>query len=364
MSTTVPAALIERVIRPAVRALKAYSVPSAEGLIKLDAMENPYTLPPELIDRWLERLRQVQLNRYPDPEAAELKSRLRRYLELPAGLDLMLGNGSDELIQILAMAVTGRGSHLLAPEPSFAMYPLIARAAGLEYLGVPLREGDFSLDLGRMLSAFEEHRPLLSFIASPNNPTGNLFPEAEVEALIEASPGLVVIDEAYHAFSGCTLLGTLERFPNVLLLRTLSKVGLAGLRLGVLIGRREWLAELDKLRLPYNINVLSQVSATFLLEHAEVFERQAQAIRRERGTLLEALRSLETVQVWPSQANFLLLRVPDATAVYQRLKQRGVLVKCLHGAHPQLENCLRVTVSTPAENREFLGALRHALAAA
>jgi len=279
---------------------------------------------------------------------------------VPDGMDLLLGNGSDELIQILALAVNRPRAVLMSVEPSFVMFRLVATYAGIRYVGVPLAP-DFSLDTQRLLAAVREHRPALTFIAYPNNPTGNLFDADAIHALIEASPGLVVVDEAYHAFAGKSFLPELARYPNLVIMRTLSKLGLAGLRLGLLIGPPEWLSELDKLRLPYNVNVLTQRIAARVLERPDVLDEQAAAIRAERGRLITALQSMPDARAFPSDANFVLFRVPRADAVFTDLKARGILIKNVSGFHPSLTDCLRVTVGTPQENDQFLGALRHSL---
>src|SRR5581483_4454342 len=275
---------VAALIRPEVRALKAYHVPDAAGLIKLDAMENPYGWPEELKPAWLEALRGVALNRYPDPAARALKQRLHASLGVPRGAELLLGNGSDELIQIIALALARPGAVVLAPTPTFVMYQLIAAAAGMRFVGVPLKN-DFSLDLPAMRAAINQHRPAVVFLAYPNNPTGNLFAPEDVEAIVAAAPGVVVVDEAYHAFAEASFVDRLARHDNLLVLRTLSKQGLAGLRLGVLAGAPAWLAEFDKVRLPYNINSLTQASAAFALQHWPAFERQARDIRAGREAL-------------------------------------------------------------------------------
>lgn len=356
---------VRRWIRAEIRDLTAYHVPPARGLIKLDAMENPYTWPEPLVDQWLAQLRHVALNRYPDPSSADLKARLRQAFEIAPEQELMLGNGSDELIQLLALAVAEPGRVILAPEPSFVMYRMIATFAGLEYVGVPLREQDFSLDRDAMLAAIERHQPALVFLAHPNNPTGNLFDPALVEEVIRAAPGLVVVDEAYSAFAGHSFIPTLGSFPNLLVMRTVSKMGLAGLRLGLLAGPAPWLQELDKLRLPYNINVLTQASAEFALQHKQVLDEQTEAIRADRQRLYEALSALDGVQVYPSQANFLLLRVAGgrAGAIFAHLREQGVLIKNLDSSGGMLRGCLRVTVGRPEENQRFLEVFAAALAA-
>ncbi len=352
---------IVRWIRPDVRALVPYHVPDSLGFVKLDAMENPYPWPQELMNAWLTTLQSVALNRYPDAEARSLKSRLREYLGLPDDTELVLGNGSDELIQMLGLTVAGPGRTLLTPEPGFAMYRVIAEITGLNYVGVPLKPGGFSLDTHAMWAAIERHQPAILMLGYPNNPTGNLFDRAGIEQLIEACPGLVVIDEAYFNFAGETFISVLSRYPDVLVLRTLSKIGLAGLRLGILVGSREWLGEINKVRLPYNINVLSQVSGEFMLGHAGILEAQAKQICADREALYRELTDLG-VEVWPSRTNFLLMRLKGrGPRVFQGLKEERILVKNLDGVHPLLEDCLRVTVGTPRENRLFYETLKSLL---
>ena len=229
-------ACIARLVAPQVRALTAYSVADADGLIKLDAMENPYPWPAELKDEWLERLRGVDVNRYPDPRASKLKERLREVLAVPASAQVLLGNGSDELIQLLILAIGGPGSVVFAPDPSFAMYALLARATGRRFESVALDEADFHLRLDATLEVLGAQQPALTFLAYPNNPTGNLFDADHVDAILDATPGVVVVDEAYAPFAQTSFFSQLEKRPNLLVLRTVSKLGLAGLRLGLLAG--------------------------------------------------------------------------------------------------------------------------------
>lgn len=355
--------LVERWIRPEIRALSAYHVPPAAGLIKLDAMENPYGWPAPMVDAWLERLRAVELNRYPDPGAAALQAALRRSLGLPEGTALLLGNGSDELIQMIALTLAEPGRTVLAPEPSFVMYRMIATFTGMDYVGVPLAGADFALDRDLMLAAIATHRPAVIFLAYPNNPTGNLFDDATLEAVLAAAPGLVVIDEAYAPFAEASWLERLADHPNLVVMRTLSKLGLAGLRLGLLAGAPAWLGQFDKVRLPYNIGVLNQASAAFALEHEALFAEQTARIRAERERLHAALAALPGITPFPSRANFILVRVPPgrAGALFGALKEAGVLVKSLDGSAPQLADCLRVTVGRAEENDLFLAALNNAL---
>ena len=353
---------IQEWIRPEVRAQNAYHVPPADGLIKLDAMENPYSWPAEMVESWTEVLRNVSLNRYPDPGAARLKERLRDTFGIPAASEVLLGNGSDELIQMILMAVGGSQRVVLAPEPTFSMYRIISTNVGVSYQGVPLG-ADFSLDVTATRDAILAQRPAVVFIAYPSNPTGNLFAAADICSLIEAASGLVVMDEAYSAFCDASFMEYLERYENLLILRTVSKLGLAGLRLGYLVGAPDWLREIDKLRLPYNIGALTQTSAEFALDHYTMLLEQADRIRADRQALFDALRTMSGVTAYPSEANFILFRVAAGRAVeiFEMLKQVGVLIKNLHGSHPALQDCLRVTVGTPEENRAFLSALRMVL---
>jgi len=344
------------VIREEIRGIAAYHVPDSTGMVKLDAMENPYGLPSDLTQEIGRLAAQAGLNRYPDPTARALKVRLRQAMQIPDAMEILLGNGSDELIQMLALAVNKPGAVLLGVEPSFVMFRMIAAFVGLRYVGVPLT-ADFGLDLSALQEAIRAHRPALTFLAYPNNPTGNLFDAAAVERVAEVSPGLVVVDEAYHAFAGKSLLPQLARHPNLLVMRTLSKLGLAGLRLGLLIGRVEWLAELDKLRLPYNINVLTQTVAECVLSRGDLLEKQAAAIRSERARVLGRLAALHGIRPFPSDANFILFRVANANTVFATLKAHGILIKNVSGSHPMLAECLRVTVGAPEENERFLEAL-------
>ena len=349
-------------LRADVRAMRAYQVHPAAGLIKLDAMENPYRLPEALQQALGERLGRVAINRYPGERTGDLARALAAHGRLPEGQGLMLGNGSDELISLLAMAVCRPGERVavLAPLPGFVMYEMSARLQGLRFVGVPTT-ADFELDGPAMLAAIREHQPALVWLAYPNNPTANLWDDGVIDAIIEAAPGLVVMDESYQPFASRDSLARLQRHEHVLLMRTLSKFGLAGVRIGYLMGRAALIKEIDKLRPPFNISVLNCEAALFALEHADEYTRQAAVIRSERDRLLPALADLPGVRPYPSQANMILARVPDAAAIFAGMKARGVLIKNVSGLHPLLANCLRITVGTPDENQQMLAALTAAL---
>ena len=354
------AKLVQTLVRPEILALQGYHVPDSVGLIKLDAMENPYLVPQQLRDEIASVVANADINRYPDPNPVRLKQKIRHALALPEGMDVLLGNGSDELIQLLAMALNKPGAVLLSVEPSFVMYRMIATFNAMRYVGVPLAE-DFSLDMPALLDAIAREQPALVFLAYPNNPTGNLFSSDQLRAIIAAAPGLVVVDEAYYAFASDSFMPLLGNFPNLLVMRTFSKLGMAGLRLGFLAGSALWLEQLEKLRLPYNVGVLPQLVAEKLLDNHAVLLAQAEQIKADRIALHRQLSEIAGITVYPSEANFLLFRVANASAVFAGLKQRGVLIKNLDGAHPMLKDCLRVTVGTPEQNEQFLAALNESI---
>ena len=351
--------LIKRWVRPEIQALTAYHVPDSGNMVKLDAMENPYTWPEDMVSEWQEVLKSTDLNRYPDPASRSLQNKIRSAFSIPEDMGVLLGNGSDEIIQIIAMALSGSDRCVLAPEPGFVMYNMIARFVGMKYVGVPLNPDNFSLDMDAMAAAIQTHQPAVIFLAYPNNPTGNLFDAQQVQEIILMAPGLVVLDEAYAAFADDSFMNKLGQYSNFVVMRTVSKMGLAGLRLGYLAGPEPWLNEFDKIRLPYNINVLTQVSAEFALKHKSVLDQQTELLRLERARVYERLCKIAALQAYPSQANFILIRVKqgDANQVFAALKEKGILIKNLANSPGVLNNCLRVTIGKPEENDVFLDAL-------
>ena len=350
-------------IRQDVQSMHAYAVQDSAGMVKLDAMENPHRLPAALQAELGRRLGALALNRYPDGRVNDLRAALAAYAQMPDGFDIMLGNGSDELISLLAMACDVPGAAIVSPVPGFVMYAMSAQLQGLQFIGVPLT-ADFELDEAAMLAAVAEHRPAITYLAYPNNPTANLWDGAVIENIVNAvgeQGGLVVMDEAYQPFASKSYIDRIARHSHVLLLRTMSKFGLAGVRLGYLMGPGALIAEIDKVRPPYNISVLNYECALFALEHQQVFTAQAQEIRAQRAMLLEALGEMKNVKTWPSDANMILIRVPDAAKTFDGMKARGVLVKNVSKMHPLLANCLRLTVGTAGENPKMLAALQESL---
>ena len=353
---------ISRWIRPEIRSISAYHVPDATGLIKLDAMENPYPWPEKMVSEWQQRLAETPVNRYPDPTASRLTRSLRKVMDIPEEIGVILGNGSDELIQILAQTLAGDGRSIMAPTPSFVMYQMIATFVDMDFIGVPLKR-DFSLDIEAMLAAIKEQQPALIFLAYPNNPTGNLFSDSDIEKILAAANGLVIVDEAYHAFAGQSWMGRLGEYHNLLVMRTVSKLGLAGLRLGFLAGPNAWIEQLDKVRLPYNINTLTQMTTEFALAHIETFNEQTRSICEQREILMQQLIEMDGVTPYPSAANFILFRVGKglSAAIFNRIKDNGVLIKNMGQSEGPLADCLRVTVSRAEENKHFIEALKAAL---
>lgn len=356
-------ALSHRRIRQDVQSMHAYAIQDSTGMVKLDAMENPHRLPAELQVALGQRLGALALNRYPDGRVNDLRHALADYAQMPAGFDIMLGNGSDELIALLALACDVPGASILSPLPGFVMYGMSAQLQGLAFHGVPLT-ADFELDEAAMLAAIAEHKPSITYIAYPNNPTANLWDDAVIENIIDAvgvQGGLVVMDEAYQPFASKSYIDRIERHSHVLLMRTLSKFGLAGVRLGYMMGPRALIAEIDKVRPPYNISVLNYECALFAIEHQAVFAAQALDLIAQRALLFDALTEMPGVQVWPSDANMILIRVADAARTFDGMKAQGVLVKNVSRLHPLLANCLRLTVGTAGDNTHMLAALKASL---
>lgn len=352
-----------RSIRSDIQGMHAYAVQPSAGMVKLDTMENPYRLPEHLQQALGERLGRIAINRYPAERIDDLRRALAAHAHLPEGCALTLGNGSDELITMLAMAGDLPGAAVLAPEPSFVMYAMSAALQGIRYIGVPLT-ASFELDEAAMLTAIETQKPTLLYLSYPNNPTANLWDDAVIDRLIEAMGrigGLVVMDEAYQPFAARDSMARLQRWPHVLVMRTMSKFGLAGVRIGYLMGRAPLIAQIDKLRPPFNISVLNAEAGLFALEHVDEYARQAAAIRSERDRLLRELAELPGVHPFPSQANMILARVPDSAKAFAGMKERGVLVKNLGRMHPLLVDCVRLTIGTPDENAAMMAALRASL---
>ncbi len=343
--------------RPEILELRPYFVPPAQGMIKLDAMENPFRLPVEVQNLLAQKLSALSINRYPDANLASVKEGFHTLMAPPLGADIVIGNGSDEILQLLLMAANRSDAVIMGVEPSFVMYRLLSQYLGLNYIGIPLNQ-DFTFPFDIFIKNVKEHQPTLIFLAYPNNPTGNCYNKDEIIKIIEHAPGLVVIDEAYYAFTDFSFLPYLMKYPNVVIVRTVSKLGMAGLRLGCAFGHPDWIRPLEGLRLPYNINCFTQAAFEVLVEYNALFTEQTHYICKERSLLYQQLRSTKGIQaVWLSECNFLLIRVANAPHTHSELKNQGILVKLLHGTHPLLEHVVRVSIGSSAENKQFLAIL-------
>ncbi len=337
---------IKRLVKPCVRKLRAYKAEEPSGVrVKLDANESPYGF--SLSHR------AIASNRYPDPEGSAVRRVLARQMRVPKAR-IMLGNGSDELIYYLVTTSVGP---VMYPTPTFVMFGHIARALGERAVEVPLGD-DFDLDEKAMLGALRKERPKLTFLATPNNPTGNCFSAGTVLKIIEASRGIVVVDEAYMAFASQRgFAPLLADYPNMIIMRTLSKVGLAALRLGYMVASEEIIQEVGKVRLPFNVNAYSQALAEEALADRKGARLYIKAVVRERVRLIKELEKFPALEVYPSEANFILFRVrkDGAGAVHAKLLKRGVLVRNMDGA---VKDTLRVSVGTDRENTAFLKAMK------
>jgi histidinol-phosphate aminotransferase len=343
-------------IKPSVARLQAYDPHTRPGQVKLDANEHPYALPSAIREVVLQALAAVSVNRYPDPGAEGLRRTLAPMLGVTPEM-LLLGNGSDELVLMVLMACGAPGAAVLTPTPTFSMYGLGAQMLDQCAVEVPLT-ATWGLDMPQLLEAIARARPRVTFLATPNNPTANCFDGEAVRQLIEVVPGVIVIDEAYYEFSGRTVLPLLQSYPHLLVFRTLSKVGMAGLRVGILVGNPALVEEINKVRLPYNLNTYSQVAAEVVLQHWELLLPELRAIIAEREQLSAALGRIPGVTVFPSQANFLLVRLgAGAAKVWEALGRQGILVRYFP-ASPPLQDCLRITVGTPPENELLTATMR------
>lgn len=348
-------------IRDDIQAMTAYHVADLpEGFIKLDAMESPYHLfarSPELRNEWTQLLSAAPIHLYPNPAASGLQEALRTAFHIPEKAHIALGNGSDELIQFITMLLAKPGATVLGVEPSFVMYKHNAAVYGMNYIGVPLNE-DFTLNLAAVLAAIEQHQPALIFIAYPNNPTGVCFKREEMEAIIRSAKGVVVVDEAYGAFSHDSFLPQAGSVDNLVVMRTVSKIGFAGIRIGYAAGSPVLMNELAKILPPYNMNQLSLATAKFAMQHINTINDTITLLKAERERVLAELSAIGRLKAFPSEANFITVRVPDAQALFDALKNNKILVKKLHGAHPLLEQCLRLTIGSPEQNDAVLAVIR------
>jgi histidinol-phosphate aminotransferase len=345
-------------LRPELALVGAYHAEEAPARILLDAKENPYAPPASFLKKAAARLGPAQLNRYPDPQAKALKAAAAAHYGVPASR-IMVGNGSDELLALLCQAAGGHGAKALLPTPTFSMYRLCAKAQGLKVLEEPL--GPAWELTERFLARAKREKPAIIFLAWPNSPTGNLFDPAAIRRLLALKNTLVVVDEAYAEFCGQSFRPLLPHHPNLVVTSTFSKAwGLAGLRVGFLFAQPGLLAELEKLRLPYNLDALALELAALALKSPRDFAPRWKAVLATRPRLGEGLKALPGATVYPTQANFFLLRHPQAKALNQALLKAGIRVRTLFST-PGMEDALQITVGTDKEVAALLKAARQLL---
>ncbi len=344
-----------QLVKEKVRSLKAYQVENIDAEIKLHANENSFSPPPEILKQFEDVFKTTELNRYPDPDCRPLKQTLAKRLGV-APESLAIGNGSDELIQILLQIFCDSGETVGFPDPTFSMYAIIAQGMGLKPQAHPL-DDQWDFKAAPFLETLKKSQARIAFISYPNNPTGNCFSAPEVQKVIENFPGIVVVDEADHDFARKSFLSELPMHNTLIVLRSLSKIGLAALRVGYAVADPLIIEQIDKIRLPYNSNTLSQSLTDRLLNHFAPVQKQIDALLTERERMIRKLSEFKSLTVFPSDANFILFRVEqDAEAIFKRLMENGILIRNL-SSHPRLKNCLRVTIGTPDENRSFLDQL-------
>ncbi|MBW0454088.1 MAG: histidinol-phosphate transaminase [Candidatus Kinetoplastibacterium crithidii] len=352
---------ISRTIRQDIQETTSYPISDASGLIKLDAMESPYELPNELREKISKRISLLSFNRYPSTNKKELIRTIKHAFNIPSEADVLFGNGSDELIQLIIQSCCAPGDIVLSPSPSFVYFEMASKFNHAKFVDVPLNN-NFQLNMIEMLSAIEKHKPKVIFLAMPNNPTGSLWNNNEVQKIIDNAPGLVVIDEAYQAFTDYTWMQMITKLPNILVLRTVSKIGLAGLRFGYLSGNRDWISQINKVRPPYNINILTENAILEIISNKNILDEQTKQILKNKELLKSELEKFSDITVFPSHANFILIKICnkfDATDLYEKLKKGGVLIKNLSNSHYLLKNCLRVSIGTFEENLILLNILKN-----
>lgn len=342
---------VRNLVRPNIRSLRAYDAKDIPCKVKLDANESPYAYDPKEIVRLAIK---IKTNRYPDPQARELKKVIGKRFGV-ATENILQGNGSDELIYYL---ITTFGGPVLYPVPTFSMYGIISQALGERGIAIPL-DKKFDIDLGKTMNAIRKDRPKLIFLSSPNNPTGNCFSAEKIMKIINFSRGIVIVDEAYQPFSSVRgFLPLLKDYENLVIMRTLSKIGMAALRLGFLIADAGIIKEVSKVRLPFNVNSISQSIAIEALMDKQRLNASIRTIISERDRLFEEMEKIKGIRPFPSEANFILFKVKNPDSVYNSLLKKGVLVRNLNDG---VRGCLRVTVGTPEENKVFLKELRKVL---
>jgi len=328
---------------------------------KLDANESPWDIPDRVKEALARKIMdRANFNRYPDSNSTLLREAIGEYCNVSPN-KVIVGSGSDELIQILTTAFVDKGDSVIFPAPSFGMYKIFTLIAGGRPVEIPL-DVDFKYSIEAFKSAIYQYKPKLVFICSPNNPTGNIIKANEVLEIAKDFDGIVVVDEAYGEFTQGTAVNLIDKCSNLVVLKTFSKaLGLAGLRIGYSISAPELAKQILKVKPPYNINSFSQQAAIITLENFDIVKKRVHEILKQREFLYQALRDMKGIKVYPSEANFLLIRVPNGNHVWQKLLDRGILVRNFSQS-PYLENCLRVTIGGHKANQAVIDAMREIMA--
>jgi len=351
---------INNFFRDDIDLLKEYEIFDSTNMIKLDAMENPFDLNINFEITGLPS-GATSLNRYPDADCQSIRNKLLKKYQLDdKKYDAIIGNGSDELIQLICLTFLRAENIVLCPAPSFSMYKKISQVIGLRYEEVPLRN-NFSLDIKLMLEKIKDLNPAIIFLAYPNNPTGNLWSKEDIEAIIKQSNGVVVLDEAYGAFSRESFISKIDEFENLIIMKTFSKVGLAGIRLGYLFSNKYIIKQINKLRLPFNINSISQKISEISID-SSYLENQIEEIILLRSSLILELRNIKKIEVYDSKTNFILFKILEGSAneVFESLLSDNILIKNM-STMPGLKNFLRVTIGSKKENNLFIQSLKNAI---
>lgn len=350
--------MITDLVSKRVRELESYKAEPVLSGLALDKNEIPWSLEEKVQEALLDRLKSMEFNRYPDSNCTALKEAISRYTGVGTA-SICVGNGSDELIGLLLQAFIEPGDVMAVYNPSFSMYKICGSLCGAK-IWENNPDWDFRLKPDEFVSGMQKEKPKVVFLCNPNNPTGGSLELEELEQMLDSAPGIVVVDEAYYEFSGITATSLLPEYENLIILRTFSKaLGLAGLRIGYMLASPEIISYIDRIRSPFNVNAFAQLAAEVVLENMPLVTERVKIIKDERERLRKLLAGLKEVKCFDSGSNFLLLQIPNAAEVYERLKDAGIYTKSFN--RPPLRDCIRVTVGSRQENDRFYKALKEAL---
>ncbi|KAA3659140.1 MAG: histidinol-phosphate transaminase [Calditrichaeota bacterium] len=343
-------------IRPNVHAIKGYHLEKYTCDVKLDQNENPFDLPEDIKDRILSRIKTVEWGRYPDYSSESLTAKIASFAGMKTD-EVLVGHGSNSLILSTLLSTISAGDGVVLTSPSFSLYQVFNQILSAQIKTVDLDPNNFSAPMEQLCDVVGGKDVKMTILCSPNNPTGSAFSIEQIENILVDASGLVLVDEAYQEFYQQNLTSLLPKYENLVILRTFSKaLSMAGFRVGYLIARKELIASIKKACVPYNINISAQIAVDEILNYPELINERVQTIIRERDRLWTILKKISSVKVYPSKANFFLVRTPDGKKVFNHFLNAGVLVRDVSG-YPGLENCIRFNVGTPEENELIVDAL-------